>query len=493
MSRFFTLTLVAVLLCLGRATQGQGHDAHWIFGNGFHLEFNDDGPTILPRIEDYFSREGGSCISDPEGNLLYYSNVVNIWNRNFEPLSNSDTLGIGDPPYSTKSSGSLFLPWPGDTADRYVGFLAMNDLNHKLYLSKIDRFLDSGLGGIIDTFRYIEVWEEPIGEQLNAVRHGNGRDWWIVARKRTLPASNEFIIALLTPDGVSYWQSQGSGYFGNEHGTLTFSRNGDRMAAATSKGLCPTSPSSVALYSFNRCDGQFNLIDTLPTRECSPNAYGVAFSPDGNRIYYSTSERTNLYQASLIDGKLVDTLVFSPGGGIALSGGNLLGGSNGKIYVNYMRFLPSVYDTFGMFLGVINSPNFFGPSCQFDTFGLYLGGEFNTGASLPNFANYDLGPLVGSPCDTLSPQDTTQTGIFHQPTPREDWSVFPTTSSGLYTLQSDQAGWLMVHDLYGREVLTQWHEQTTPFDLTAQPAGLYLVHLRAADGKQSLPQKIIRQ
>jgi len=447
----------------------------------------------LPRIEDYVSREGGSCISDRGGNLLYYSNVVNIWNRNFKPLFNSDTLGIGDPLYSTKSDGSLLLPWPGDLAGRYVGFLSMNDIDDKLYLLKIDRFLDSGLGGLVDTLRYKEVWEEPVAEQLNAVRHGNGRDWWIVVRKRTPLISNEFIIALITPDGVSYRQSQGSGYFGNEHGTLTFSRNGDRMAAATTKGLCPTSPSSVALYSFNRCDGHINLIDTLPIRKCSPNAYGVAFSLDGNRIYYSTVERTNLYQASLIDGKLVDTLVFSSGGGINLAGGNLLSGSNEKLYLNYMRLLPSVYDTFGMYLGVINTPNSFGPACQFDTFGLYLGGEFNTGLTLPNFANFDLGPLVGSPCDTLSPQDTTQTGLFNPPKPIADWSVFPTTNNGLYTLQSSQAGWLIVHDLYGREVLRQWHEQTIPFDLTSQPAGLYLVHLRAVDGTQTLPRKIVRQ
>jgi hypothetical protein len=55
------------------------------------------------------------------------------------------------------------------------------------------------------------------------------------------------------------------------------------------------------------------------------------------------------------------------------------------------------------------------------------------------------------------------------------------------------ASWLVVHDLYGREVLRQWHEERSTFDLTAQPAGVYLVYLRAADGTQTLPRKIVRQ
>jgi len=172
MSRFFTLALAAVLLCLGGATQGQGHAAHWIFGNGFHLEFNDAGPTVLPGVEDYFSQEGGSCISDKEGNLLYCSNDVKIWNRNFLPLFNSDTFPALDvPPSSSKANGSLFLRWPGDSSGRYAAFFAMNDADDKVYLSKIDRLLAGGLGGIVDSFRYESVWDEPVAEQLNAVMH----------------------------------------------------------------------------------------------------------------------------------------------------------------------------------------------------------------------------------------------------------------------------------------------------------------------------------
>jgi hypothetical protein len=42
-------------------------------------------------------------------------------------------------------------------------------------------------------------------------------------------------------------------------------------------------------------------------------------------------------------------------------------------------------------------------------------------------------------------------------------------------------------------VLRQWHEERSTFDLTAQPAGVYLVYLRAVDGTQTLPRKVVRQ
>ncbi|MBI1192991.1 MAG: hypothetical protein GC205_07450 [Bacteroidetes bacterium] len=497
MSRFTTLTLDAVLLCYGRATQGQGHASHWVFGNGFHLEFDESGPTVLPRIENYFGLEGVASISDREGNLLYYSNVVRIWNSNFQPLFNSDTFPALDfPPSSSKANGSLLLPWPGDSADRYVAYLAMNDADDKLYISKIDRDLDSGLGGIVDSFRYRELWDEPIAEHLNAVRHANGRDWWIVGKRGAVSYSSEFLLALLTPQGIDTTFIRDGSYSCNFQGMISFSPDGDQFSLTHSNGNCGASPPAIALFNFDRCEGHIEFIDTIPARSCFKSPYGVTFSDDGHRIYYSVSQPNKIYQVSQLGDTLVDTLIFamssSASFGIAIGGIAL--GMDEKVYAIYALQLPDAgLDTITKYLSVINNPNVFGLACQADTFGVYLGDIFNNGATLPNFPNYDLGPLVGSPCDTLSPQDTTQTGLYHLPLEYLSWSVYPSISAGNYTVTGGPASWFIVHDLYGREVLRQWHEGATPFDLTAQPAGVYLVYLRAVDGTQTLPRKIIRQ
>jgi hypothetical protein len=145
------------------------------------------------------------------------------------------------------------------------------------------------------------------------------------------------------------------------------------------------------------------------------------------------------------------------------------------------------------YLAVVRNAELTGIACDLDTIGLYLGSRKNSTLSLPNFANYDLGPLVGSPCDTLSPLDTTQTGLHHQPLQDVSWSINPTISSSSYTVSGGPASWMLVHDLYGQEVLRQWHEEQSTFDLTGQPAGVYLVSLRAVDGTTTLPRKIVRQ
>lgn len=490
--------MTIVLLCVGGATQGQGHKSHWVFGDGFHVEFSEAGPSVLPSIEEYIGNEGVSCISDKTGILLYYSNVVNLWNRNFEPLFNSDTFpGFGVPPVSSKASGSLFLTWPGDSSERYVAFLAMNDVNDKLYLSKIDRLLDSGLGGIIDSIKYMQVWSQPIAEQLNAVKHANGRDWWIVARRGATSVSNEFILALLTPEGIAAEGLRETGYFGNFQGTMAFSRSGDMMAVATSRGTCVASPSAIALYHFDRCEGNFEFLDTLVTRNCGQSAYGITFSPDANRIYYSLIGKSMLYQATLVGGQLVDTLIFDLKGSTSfgIEGGNLAIGEDDKIYINFRRALPSFdFDTLSQCLGVVHNPNAFGLECQFDTFGLYLGGPFNVGYSLPTFANYDLGPLVGSPCDSLSPpQDTTQTSISPVLPPQQEWSITPSISGGWYQVNSTQEGWLLVHDLVGREVVREWFSGTTPFDLDGLPAGMYVAAVMVDGAMQGKVHKLLKQ
>jgi hypothetical protein len=54
-----------------------------------------------------------------------------------------------------------------------------------------------------------------------------------------------------------------------------------------------------------------------------------------------------------------------------------------------------------MNLSVINSPDSLGAACNFQPYSFYLGGN-RTYWGLPNNPNYELGPLTGSICDTLT-------------------------------------------------------------------------------------------
>ena len=484
------------LQVIPNSLHAQGRTANWIFGDGYHIKYTDGEPEVMPFVPGYVSKEGASCISDTSGELMFYSNTIRVWNRNFQPLYNSDTLpALDSPPSSSKTNGSIFLPWPGDTLDRFFAFLQMNDADNRLYCSKIDRDLDGGLGGIMVDFKNVPVWTHPICEQLTAIKHANGRDWWILARKG-YPISTQISLALLTPQGLESYEAQPAGFNGAFSGEMTASVDGSMVAIASNDGNCSPAPPIVALYDFDRCLGILTLKDTLRTRECHIESYGLAFSESGGKLYFSTSDKISLYQISTLDSVLTDSLIFKLSGPLFFiyRSGQLELDINGRINMVFLR--PSVSSGFeGLVdhLAVVRDPDQEGVACNLDTFGVSLNERDNSFLSLPNFANYDLGPLVGSPCDTLSPQDTTQTGIPSTQIPALPFSISPTLGSGWFIMEGPRSGWAIVYDLYGREIDREWHEERTTFDLTNQPAGVYLVVLRRDDGNQSLPQKIIRQ
>jgi len=484
--------MVLMLLVFFVPAFSQNRMANWVFGDSLIVTFTDSGPELSLEKSAMIAAEAAACISDTVGNLLFYSNNIGVWNRLHQPLEGSEELNSASYEYgSSKTNGTLFLPVSGDTSDSKFWVFITDETNHKLRYSLIDRNLDGGLGGIVDGKKNLPVWDRSIGEQLTAVKHGNGRDWWVLSRSEYLN-SYVYLYALFTPNGLfTTSQSDTLVPFGSlGGGEMKASVQGDKVGQAVPDPLDNDVFPHVLVFNFDRCSGFLSLDQNYFGSTLSSKFYSIEFSEDGTNIFSGTFYTKKMYKLNISSSILSDTLFFesednrigqleyAPDNNIYFTlnyfGGGTTAANNSKFLYRISK-RPAVEDDYFI-----------------DTFRLDLG-EWNYTASLPNFANYDLGPLVGSPCDTLSPQDTTQTGIFHPSSASEDWSVFPTISPGLYTLQGDKAGWLIIHDLYGREVLRLWHEERTAFDLTAHPAGLYLVHLRAADGKRSLPQKIIRQ
>ena len=70
------------------------------------------------------------------------------------------------------------------------------------------------------------------------------------------------------------------------------------------------------------------------------------------------------------------------------------------VHFNY-PYPDTTYNIYNMNLSVINSPDSLGAACDFQPYSFYLGGG-RTYWGLPNNPNYDLGPLAGSSCDTLT-------------------------------------------------------------------------------------------
>jgi len=496
MCKAWLILLITLIFCIN--VQSQGRTANWVFGDSLIVQFTPSGPVLSGERSAMSSFEAAASISDTLSNLLFYSNNVAIWNKNHEPLLNSEGINSVSVSYvSSKTNGCLFLPVAGDSTDAKFWVFITDETDHKLRYSLIDKTLDAGLGGIVNDQKNLVLWDTPIGEQVTAVRHGNGRDWWIVIRKG-YPNSSQLVSIHLSPSGILETREFEAGIKAKYQGELTSSPIGASLAFA---GEGQTGKAILAIYNFSRCDGEIHLRELIQFDSLNQGLYGVAFSKLGNNLYITNPSfgKDILYQVHMTMDTFYLNKIFEfyyPG---TSTTGNMTGqlelGPDGKIYVS-RRLITGLagISSYAEYLGVIQYPDEIGAACQFDTFGFYLEGYVNNNTySLPNFANYDLGPLVGGPCDTLSPQDTTQTSIQPVFPLQGEWSITPSLSSGWYQLNSKKKGWLVVYDLYGREVLKQWHEELTNFDLTTQPAGIYLVYLKAADGTQTRPRKIVRQ
>lgn len=246
---------------------------------------------------------------------------------------------------------------------------------------------------------------------LNAIKHGNGRDWWMFFRKSeasTFGSNNNWYSYLITPNGIQNFAFQSIGSQNRTNsGYINFSASGNKIIFLNLLGL-------IEIFDFDRCSGLLsNPVTIEPDLGVPPFPFiwSCEFSPDESKLYVSTNQTTSyLFQYNLNAtniGASKDTLwsfnLFPYAvGGLKLAPDNKIYLSN--VYYsgsNYYPYKDTVYNAYNMNLSVINSPDSLGIACDFQPYSFYLGGK-RTYLGLPNNPNYDLGPLIGSGCDTLT-------------------------------------------------------------------------------------------
>jgi hypothetical protein len=401
-----------------------------------------------------------AAISDSSGQLQFYFNGVDIFDKTYAELQNGGLINEYSSFGYNLPQGGIIIPLP-DKPNQYVLFSLDEEWiefpdqwilggGTTCSYTIVDMALNNGLGMVTERKIPIIVDTLEYGK-LSVVRHANGRDWWlIVPELRT----NRFYTVLIDPQGVHYVGIQSNGIKREYPGTgqANFSPDGTKYVMQNAIGGWVGY--YVDVYSFDRCEGifsnheQIHFVDTL--------ARGFAIAPNSRWLYISA--RDKLFQYDLwsdsigLSGKLIDTYepfndpfpttFFRP----------FLAPDN-KIYINTSSSSRTLH--------VIHRPDEEGVNCAFEQQGIRL--PCNIAGSLPTFANYRLGPIDGSACDSLGidnnpvswwryTQDSTQTELFeftelayHEPTSwqwdfgdgskSQDKSPFHTyTQSGVYNV-----------------------------------------------------------
>jgi len=355
--------LIIVILLLSHTLFSQKEANFWYFGANAGITFNSGSPTALVDGK-LFTTEGCASISDSDGNLLFYTNGITIWNKQHIPMPNGSGL-LGD--FSSTQSG-IIVPHPDNNGLFYV--FTVDDLGEEngLRYSIVDINLNGGLGDVTSDKNIL--LHTPSTEKITAVRHANGNDIWVVAHKFN---TNEFTSYLINSSGLNINPVISSiGYFPisiyDAIGYLKLSPNGSKLAIVYGQ------TEILEIFDFDNSTGIISnpiQISSFTSGNPSSRVYGVEFSPNNNLLYVSESEDgiyqfdiTNFNQVDIENSKTHILPDFTPD--IKELHQALQLGPDGKIYVAHYD-----YD----FLGVINNPDIKGNGCNYEFDGVYLEGK----------------------------------------------------------------------------------------------------------------------
>lgn len=391
-------------------------DSKWLLGsrgsfdpNGFYqatiMTFGDTAMVVSlgDRLISVDCANISMC--DSSGSLVFYSNGLYIMNSKNDLIPNGDDVNF----FKSKNFPSQ-SPWG---LLNYQGLIGLNFTESLYYM--FHNLWHYGWDAAGKSYIYSnETYRTNIvnknGEQsventnelitpntlspggFNAVKHANGRNWWVVLRKIE---GDDVKTLLVTPDTIIQgpWQNLGMD-IKFSYGLGGFSLDGSKWYFQNIKRTFTQNPPFENSYvaDFDRATGLFSNMTEIYSTPSVAGQFGIAMSPNKRFVYLSNL--TALLQYDLEDPS-------SPPDTVGVYDG-FKSPYGSRFFYMQMGLDQKIYmcTTNGeTILHVINNPNGKGKACDFRQHSVNL--MKNNAFSLPNFPYYRLGPLDGSAADTL--------------------------------------------------------------------------------------------
>ncbi|MEI6411013.1 MAG: T9SS type A sorting domain-containing protein [Bacteroidota bacterium] len=466
------------------------HDNTWVLGygpatiapngliqGGTEINFNNNPPNL-----DWVSLPTKfviAVISDSSGNLVAYSDGCRVSNGNHEIMVNGDTITAGEI-YNLFCKGvayplyqaPILLPAPEKQSKYYLIQIKFEDISwtaYQLLWSLIDVEMENGRGAVVQKDQII-CEDSLLGFYITATRHANGRDWWVVAPRQ---GNVGFNVSLLSPEGISY---KGIQQFDSDSlytliccGQTAFSPDG-------SKYFMHLPTYGVFILDFNRCTGGFSNPKFIDQAFNQSGSGGVAVAPGGRYLYVPSGYRVFQYDLMATDIAASRLTVAEYDGyesPFPTTFFQAMLAPDGKIYISSPNG--------NNILHVINQPDSTGLACNLVQHGLTL--PALAGFFIPNFPNFRLAALAGSPCDTIRPDTTITTfvkpGEIEQAPSVRSWPN-PVTAEIRFErtpfIGNNSNSTLRIYDGAGKTIVVRKlnpQESNWKMDTTKWPAGLY--------------------
>ena len=438
LKKYLFILSVVILPCI---TTAQMEGDQWVMGywgtggegySIFYLDFKHDNPWIIQKPQIRMNMDGTAAnICTADGESLIWTNGMQIMGYDGKYIA--DTIAYdGDGNYwksfyshqhnmpdgFPELNGALILPLPGHPKEYSIIYHYAEP--HPVYIYAMTKYLEARVAWNQDSTFELKFKDVPIGERvewytytISAVRHANGRDWWILTSQQYSP---KYFTYLLDSMGIHL------DHIGEVDSTIMeglgqalFSNSGKYFVRLDA--IDHATGQFITLFDFDRCTGDLHRKITLKT--ATGTFSGVAFSPSERYLY--ADNNTKLWQWDLwakdirASQILVDTFDgFNETNWGPTRFGPMVSAPDGRIYI-VLSISSSKY------LHVIDRPDLKGKDCRFKQHTIHL--HLRNERTAPNIPNYRLGPLDESECDTL--------GLDNLPVARwrfeEDQPGFPET------------------------------------------------------------------
>lgn len=349
----------------------------WYFGgSGIHpdslctgLDFNSGNPVLL-KNGAMLSPDGSASICNSGGELLFYSNGAQVYDRTHQIMQNGDKLG-GDI-YTQQSV--LIVPFVKDTNKYYIFTNDRSSPPDKaatgLHYSIVDMQLNNGNGSVLNPKAVSLLYYNST--HLTGCKHYNGKDFWVITSTED---SCQLIAFQITEVGIkapiiSYLNLSIPPPY-----NIEISPKGNKIAL---KAMGIDGSYYRYIIDFNTRTGQFsNPFPVFLEQGGGTFNSGCSFSPNGDLFYdieYDPNNRKYLlHQYDLKAPNIISSRVLINDFGVYFTLDMQIGPDN-KIYIG---------SAFTPYLDQIAKPNELGLNCLFQKKYIFLG-ENKESPLLPN-------------------------------------------------------------------------------------------------------------
>jgi hypothetical protein len=403
-------------------TATQPDDLNDSIGGGTSVDFNYEPIKIYRDKKRLNAVAGGNAsICDKDGKLLAWCNGQTIMDGQNEYIV--DTINYDSDLFPEYCREWQRTDYNNDTISLTDGLLGMqrviilplDDSVYCVVYNSVD-FCDlirmrgpkytmiKRKANGYDVLKIDEAYRHPefLSSPMYTVRHGNGRDWWLLVGNDDYKAIITFLVDI---NGINFHAKSNALMIGNHYGEIgqiSASMDGNYIGWNMSTGNEATNGGGFNFGRFDRCTGE--IFDIKGTYfPWTLLGLGVSFSTDNKYIYACNTNTIYQYPLDATDLKASEKVVAEYDGfqywpkainsfGHDVNFNLMQMGIDGRIYI-----FPTSADN--RYFSVINHSNEEGLACDVVQHAFRAKTSFSR--TVPNIPNFRLGPLDGSACDTL--------------------------------------------------------------------------------------------